>query len=403
MQDSPPHSIAEIRRLVSRYLDGLLSPEDTMMLDNLLVRFPIYQAELLALQTAREQVREALNTTALDNLDALDNKPGFLNSDAFWQDIAAQLEKDADQDLLAADPEFISAYYDGEISRDDLEPESTGLTAFEAQLYGNDEANRLLGVMGQVSEAVRRFAYRQESACTVDVMQQVMAVLQADFAQDSEDSELETILPGLLSNKQVEMLSAYADQALTPRETIAANRLVESESEAKALLNDFNRLSDGIRAAAERWQSQAPDCLPELRILLKQALQENAKISVPLSARKKTMLRLLPVAAAALLLLLSFPMLPIHPNEMSGPTIALLPTDYRPESSSMPSLSLPGDQAGSPSQPLLEPVSQARSVPLEGNIITDAQEPRSPSSEEYLFNALNEHNNREDVSSMLGE
>jgi hypothetical protein len=137
MQDSPPHSIADIRRLVSRYLDGLLSPEDTMMLDNLLVRFPIYQAELLALQTAREQVREALNTTALDNLDALDNKPGFLNSDAFWQDIAAQLEKDADQDLLAADPEFISAYYDGEISRDDLEPESTGLTAFEAQLYGN--------------------------------------------------------------------------------------------------------------------------------------------------------------------------------------------------------------------------------------------------------------------------
>jgi hypothetical protein len=411
MQDRPPHSIAEIRRLVSDSLDGLLSPEDTAMLDTLLARFPIYQSELLAAQAMRGQIRETLEN------------PGFSKPDALWREIAAQLDADDAQDMLTADPEFISAYYDGEIPRFGLgeaglegaAPDVPERAAFEAQLFRNDEASRLLGVMAQVSEAVRRLAYRQENACTVDVTQQVMAA----FLEEGKGPESES-LPGSLTLEQVEMLSAYADQALTPRETIAVNRLVESEAEAKTLLNGFNRLSDSIRAAADRWRLKAPDCLPALRPSLKQALLESPAAPIPLSAlsaRKKALRILTPVAAAALLLVLSFPMLPLSPDArpgaMNGSLVALLPAGSRPESDSLrenadarSTFSLSQDAADSPAiplEPLLEPVSQARSLPVERNIITDATEHRAPSSEEYLFNALSEQNNREDISGMLRE
>jgi hypothetical protein len=421
MQDSPPHSITEIRRLVSDSLDGLLSPEDTAMLDTLLARFPIYQSELLAAQTLRGQIRETL-----ENPGTPESRPVLPKPDALWREIAAQLDADAAQDTLTADPEFISAYYDGEVPRfglgeADLEgadPDVPERAAFEAQLFRNDEASRLLGVMAQVSEAVRRFAYRQENACTVDVTQQVMAALQLPLERGGEGDLKLSGLPGSLTLEQVEMLSAYADQALTPRETIAVNRLVESEADAKTLLNGFNRLSDSIRAAADQWRLKAPDCLPALRPSLKQALLESPAAPIPLSARRKKALRILvPVAAAALLLVLSFPMLPVSPDArpgaMNGSLVALLPAGSRPESASLrenadarSTFSLPQGAADSPAiplEPLLEPVSQARSLPVERNIITDATEHRAPSSEEYLFNALSEQNNREDISGMLRE
>ncbi len=291
MQENPPYSIAEIQLLISQYLDGEMSADRIAEIDALLDRFPPYKTEFLRLQAIRNHVQTALNPEAIPESDPT----------PLWQKLARQLQSDAQADVLDCDPEFVSAYYDHEIS-----PSDPALQAFEAQLYNNEEANRLLAELGQVSDAIRQFGYRMEEACTLDITQQVMAAYRAE-------QEVGILLEEIPPNPKAETVSAFADQELSPREIIEANRLIESDENARQMLNQFSQLSEGIQSVSSQIQAQAPDLWPHIKETLTKELADKPNVASLQDARKKRLnsaLKLaVPAAAAAILILLSMPSL----------------------------------------------------------------------------------------------
>lgn len=405
MQDrSSPHSPEEIRRLLGRYLDSLLSLDEIDRVEDLLGRYPTYQRELIRLKAERFQIWGVLQSPA-DDFDASDS--------TLWQAISSQLDADAEAFVIESDPAFISAYYDSEMSSDEAQRE-----AFEAQLSQNEEACRFLGGMGLVSETIRLFAARQEEQCELDISGSVMDAFQAEGGFEAH----------VLAPEQVEMLSAHADEALTPREIIALNHLIEDEPQAKALLSQFNALSDAIRLSSTVWQEEAPDCIAAIRSQLPAIVAENAKSNVvPFLQRphvRQTLRLAGPVAAVGLLLILSVPVLngylgfsPLGNGQSSHSSsleLASLPPEHlrehgRPlamgDASMFPSLGTATSSSSLeiPSKPLLEPVNRANSTTVITDIPANSPHGKSPSSEEYLFSALNERSAREDVSNILGD
>lgn len=408
MQDSSlPHSPEEIRRLLGRYLDSLLSLDEQADVEDLLSRFPAYEGELARLKAERFQVWGVLQSPA-DDLDASDS--------TLWQSISQQLEADAEAFIVDSDPVFISAYYDGEAHDD-----ASSLKTFESQLSQNDETCRILGEFGLISQGIRRLAARQEESCKIELAQSVMAAFAAEGGYDS----------GYLAPEQVEMLSAYADTELSPREIIALNHLIEDEPNAKDMLSQFNGLSDAIRAASESWQAQAPDCLEAIRSQLPAIVAENAKNNVtPFWQRRnvrQTMRVAGPVAAVTALFLASIPILngSLGFSPFGGPQVsnrdalelASLPLERlgrnsRPlalgDASMAPAVENATASSSSasleiPSKPMLEPVNRATSATVITDTPANIAHVKSPSSEEYLFRALNERSAREDVSNILGD
>lgn len=285
MQENGPYSAAQIRSMLVQYLDGALGSEQMAEIDGLIERYPHYKAELLKLQAVRGTVHESLGH----------QEPEVLQfskvSDQAWKNIARQLEEDSQAPLLPADPEFISAYYDHEIHT------PTERQQFEAQLFRNDEANRLLADIGQISETVRQFGYRLEESCTLDITARVMGALAAE--QQLGDIQVDG---------QTEMLSAFFDQQLTTKETMEATRLIESDPSARRAIAVFSRLSEQIHSITNQIQEQAPDLWPQVKTALE---REPAGKVLPFGKRAypiRGAARIaIPVAAAAVLLLFLAP------------------------------------------------------------------------------------------------
>ncbi|WMU93408.1 hypothetical protein EMOOHJMP_00216 [Microcystis phage MaAM05] len=451
MQETPPHTLMEIKLLLSQYLDGTLDVEQVRQVEGLLSQFPQYAAVLDKLQATRDAVR----ATLVNQEQVLS-----LNTDSLWASIAQRLE--ADQEILtqAYDFDFVSAYYDGEIPATDAQ-----LLAFESQLYKNDEANRQLAQVAEVSEAVRQWAARLESHCPVDVTEAVMAQWRAEMAsaqpvdaQGEAQVNAEENLPAE-DLSAVEMLSAYVDQALSPREVIEANRLIESDAASKLTLTRFNQISAGLASISGQLQAQAPDVTSTVMALLSQASPQGPSVA-SLDAARKSKAKFYQWAqwgglTAASVLLVTF-LSSVNWQEdtpssavalKAAPTLAAVATDRSasltvPEQSAQPKatelasvptssrldrasedFSLRAEPAESMDTRAVAPIRPMKASPrrverildgFRGNRVAARAFPRpdiapeetrtaAPSSEDYLFNALNEQMPGEDVSSILGK
>ncbi len=423
--ENPPQSVAEIRLCLSLYLDGALDEDQIVDLEQRIARDEIYQQELAKLQAARQAMQASLHKQAEQA-----ELPGSL-----WQNIAAQLQTDSQNEAQACQPEFISAYYDGEIPASDPE-----LQAFERQLYHNPEANRLLAGMGAVSDAVHQFGYRLEEACTLDISQQVMAAFMAEeglspVTQAASQTSEEPADP------TAELVSAFFDQELSGKDSIEANRLIENNPQAHRMLADFNRVSEGIQAVSEQIQAQAPDLWPAIQETVATDLAADKIASLAEARKRRGWLRVaLPTAAAAILVVLALPAMQVSPPSVESADgnlgmgaffqqersqLASVPGAmggglvdeqgvpmnaprvenvlYRPDS---PRTSYVDEAASPPLTPILEKPGTAgnrqmanSAVPMEGRQHTHQH---TPSSEEYLFKALSEQMSAEDISNILG-
>lgn len=449
MQETPPHTLLEIRLLLSQYLDEMLEPPQMQEIDDLLSRFPQYVEELRKLKKSREALLSSLDGQELSNMPQEQ-----ANRDA-WRSISKRLKADKKNETRSFDAEFVSAYYDGEIPAADSE-----FIEFESQLFHNTEANDLLARMGEISESVRQFGYRLENACTLDITQDVMAAFRAEQPQASNETTIldsgswEDTVPA-----ELELISAYADQALTPRETIEANRLIESGQTAKFALGRFNHISERIASISTQIQAQAPDLWPSVLVLLNKTPEEGGLV-VPID-RFRPLRRWAkiagPVAAAVLLLVLFSPVpqqqqapvqriaqgIPVSQPQAADilPVLNEQPTEEEalaPESRELASVPVRNNQqpvgltfvsasaeeapvgsndvipalevrrsygltaspatAPSPAKVAARPSAKVES---EGKMISSGKS--SPSSEEYLFNALSEQMPGEDISSIFGK
>ncbi len=283
MQDHPPHSLPEIQVLISRYLDGIMEPDEQRQLEKLLDEHSAYRDEL----NRQQSLQSALRQTAQQQLKAIPE-----GGDGLWQNLARQLEADRDVELMDTDPEFICAYYDNEIPSHD-----PVFQAFERQLYRNAEANRLLADMGQVSEAVRQFGYRLEASCTLDISQAVMTAYKTEIGLSEEEPAVDP---------RQEMLSAYVDKELSGKQLIEATGLIENDPAARRTVQLYARLSERIQAVSEQLQQQAPDMWPAVKLRLEQEAAETAGAGkvVPF---KKVLRFAVPASVAAILLILAVP------------------------------------------------------------------------------------------------
>lgn len=435
MQETPPHTLLEIKLLLSQYLDGLLEPEQVQEVEGLLSRFPQYVEELGKLQKTRDALK-----ASLDN-----HKRDVPDEQGAWQTIAKRLKADGEADVRVFDAEFVSAYYDGEIPASDSE-----FIEFESQLFHNATANEMLAHVGEVSELVRQFGYRLETACTVDMTQSVMAAFRAEsgMLSPAAENEIFEAVPA-----EIELLSAYLDQALTPRETIEANRLIESDSNAKATLTHFNHLSGWIHSVSSQIQAQAPDLWPTVSEILSRSPEQGGLV-VSLD-RFRTLKRWAKIAGpvAASVLLAAF-LMSSRPNSLEqGPSVAqsipvvtpvttpqtdITPVTFQTSTNQTELASVPAKTVESrglglafaseraevevpsvvvepvvSSRHMTRPSAQVIETPLPARLasrpVLQASEARpenhqsssSPSSEEYLFNALNEQMPGEDISSIF--
>jgi hypothetical protein len=445
MREIPPYTMAEIRLLLSQALDSELDAEQMMAVDELMRANPAYQAEFLKLQATRRHIQESCAIPA----DA-DEVLAFPHSGILWQRIAGQLNQDEQAQLLNFGPEFISAYLDGEISRSDAERE-----AFEAQLLQNAGANILIAGLSQVSETVKQFGYRQEKACTLDLAEQVMTIIQSELIVEHvpiTDAFIDSESGMPPAEEEWELLSAFQDRALTPRETIAATQQIEASPTARERLAGLNRLSEHLQLFSQRLQESAPDFWPALCPMLE---AESHKASTGMaklfdfSSGSWIKRAILPMAASLLLGLLIWPnlftggrisgslinsatpsgRLPIQgaraemQNEQdlasvsaSSQDIHAVNFDASAESASLiptVELSTPAS-AGSRFKaarlkPLLETAGPEISTALTHGSGWDtgsaaAASPRqAPSSDAYLFDALSKQMPDDDISNILGK
>lgn len=441
MQETPPHTLMEIKLLLSQYLDGALDLEQVRQVETLLSKFPQYAEVLDKLQTTRDAVRASL----INQEQALSGQ-----ADSLWASIVQRLAADQETPTQAFDFEFVSAYYDGEI------PPTDGQRAtFESQLYKNDQANTQLAQVGELSQAVREWAARLETHCTVDLTESVMNQLQSEMTSAPVGADEALSAEDLGS---LEILSAYVDQALSPREVIEANRLIESDAGAKLTLTRFNRISAGLESISTQIQTQAPDLTAGIMEILSQPSPEEAAL-VSLDTVRKSRSKVYQWAqwgglTAASVLLVTFlssvnwqddtpsstlafkapsvtasvvsdvsdPLTPAVPEKSAQPRtmeLASVPTNSR---SARPTetFSLRAEpieaRAVAPIRPMKASPRRVERIidGFRGNrvasrafsrpdIAPEESRTGSPSSEDYLFNALNEQMSGEDVSSILGK
>lgn len=446
MQETPPHTPMEIKLLLSQYLDGALDLEQVHQVETLLSTFPQYADVLNKLQATRDAVRASFG-----------NQEQSLTggTESLWDSIASRLEADQEAPTQTFDLDFVSAYYDGEIPSSDAQ-----LVAFERQLYKNDAANAQLAQISEVSETVRQWAARMETHCAVDVTEAVMAQLRAEMTSPQQvnaqvDAEENLHAEDLAS---LEMLSAYVDEALSPREVIEANRLIESDAVAKLTLTRFNQISDALASVSTQIQAQAPDLAPAIMETLSQSSFE-ATPEVSLDAARRSRRNVYQwskwggLTAASVLLVtflssvnwknntpeatLALKSAPIEASTLqerqaieSPVTSAQLDKREATELASVPAssrlerpangLSLRAEPVETGAVASMRPVKASPRRPerildgFRGNRVAARSFPRpdiapeesravAPSSEDYLFNALNEQMPGEDVSSILGK
>jgi len=397
MKEKPSHSSTEIRMLLSQYLDGALEPADMAEVAAMIEQDPAVRSAFLKLQALRNRIQASLGA---------ESETGETQS-SLWSNISRQLETDGRQHPIDADSELLSAYHDQELSTEERQ-------VLESQLYQNEEASRMLADIGQVSETVRQFGYRLENACTLDIAADVMAIFAAEqgltVAMPTEADSLDPT---------AEMLSAYVDQALSPRETIEANRHIENDPAARIRINRFHAISERLQSIGAQIGETAPDFWPAIQ----QKLEAEPILSFDVAAHKRRQrLRvIIPVAAAAaVLLVLALPRFQQDntpaDNNFEGRQLASVPTPAAVGQSGLiwasSSREAAASKAGmgmdsaapaeSPQTPVpeiaIKPDTRSRS-----DALGEPSHKKTPSSDEYLFQALSEEMPDEDISTILGQ
>lgn len=283
----PPLSQEEFQALLSQYLDGTLTDDEKRTVQLLLETHPDYQKEYSRLLQLRGTIGQLQR-----NLE-----PGKDGPD-LWQDISQQLAADRQAPVGQYDFEFISAYYDNQVSRTDPERQ-----AFEAQLYNNDDASRTLGEIDQLSTALRGYGHRLEENCTFEASARVMAAYRGETggvaAARPSDESIDPVLADL---------SAYADQELSGKDVIRVNRLLETDPQLKRTLIFYNLLSDRMRFIHHALVEQAPDLWPALAPEVAQIAEENRQKGKTILPFSRPVVAVSAMAAAVLLLFMMAPL-----------------------------------------------------------------------------------------------
>jgi anti-sigma factor RsiW len=411
--------------LMPHYLDGELSCEEEADFLLAVQESPNLQRRFAHAKTIHEALQNIAHQ-ATYWLDDTDKTPSL------WTAIANQLHEDA-----VADPvgdiwalETASAYHDGELSPEEREQ-------FEAQLHQQLFLNQLLADFETLSESISQGV----SSCEVDVSAEVLHRLMTDNSEDT----MQPLLPSGLTLVQVELLSAHTDDALKAQDIIAVNRLIESDMQARHSLQQFHSLHETLQQASIQWQAQAPviawreiqDQLLKDPVFMAEAYQQRSRKQA--AQFKKAIWLGAPMAAAAALLLLSWPALQM--NELLGFS---LPLEARPEGSKLATIapaqiaSLPRIGRGAlshlsssgesapplpaftvfdgkphrmivPTHPVLDPAVRQLAVRQQSGSRSDVPNSgskhgrKSPSSEEYLFHALEEEGSGAELSTLLGD
>ena len=431
MRETPQYSLVEIRLLLAQYLDGTLAMEQMLHVDDLMEQYPDYREEFLKLQAAQNKIQQALQTPIESSNDLESDE-----DNATWLRIAEQLEQDRDKPVSSVSPEWISAYIDGEIPREDAQRD-----VFESQLAHDPEHARLLAEFQEISEAIRQFGYRQESHCALNIAEQVLAQFQAEQIPQTEQAEPEpsptTTIDQIDETESVdpewEMLSAFSDQALTPREIIQATQLLESSEGARMHLATLNGLSAGIQRVGECLQNQAPDIWPAISDEVRTALQLDKASSDRTRRLRWLKHTAIPIAATVLFGLLSLSSLHLMTEPAASPQnphSSLAQQQFATSSSvnTQELASVPGHSADSVRlieysrsslddqsamttdqhaglKPMLEQSASAIAADTPNSVLP-ANTPSSrktPSSEAYLFDALNKKATEEEISNILGK
>jgi hypothetical protein len=252
------------------------------------------------------------------------------------------------------------------------------------------------------------------------------------------------------------------DQALSPREVIEATRLIESSETARARLLSINQVSEGIQRVSRQLQDQAPDLFwPQVSAALHTLALEGNVTSLNRPLRLHWAKRAaIPIAAGILLAFLALPNLHFNtlaPVNSAASSLAAADAKATPAADDFqanPNLPAPTQELASvpastiearrinysvppdastdlarfpvltnassnkpenlpPATSRLKPMFDSAPVLASANATrepgslatqTDAVSPhKSPTSEAYLFDALNKQMPEEDISNIIGK
>ncbi len=438
MWETPPYSIEEFRLKLSEQLENLLSADETAELDDLCRAFPAFEVERAKFLSHQTRLKASMSWLAASAPHSSFPQKETESGD-YWKSLSAALQADANCPLIETDWEFISAYYDGE-----LDTRPTERHQFESQLYQNEPANRHLADIDGLSTAIRMLAFRQEQSCTLNLTTPIMAILMDAYetcsaaAPTMSNSIPMTKTPATdllndtqeftradLSHAQLETLSGAFDQELSPKDRIIANTLIEQNDTAKATLSEFSALSDHLHQYSLALQESAPDLLNKLR----PALEADAKAThaaLPFYRRQSFQSFAVPMAAAVLLAVVAIPSLQsvmkpsassVTAPQSASPLMNTASASTQPKATDRPAKTIATaaphrihfknnmhkhlslfDTISSnaphfPLKPIL--VSQNRTLAshkaTKASDMADANDVgASPSSDEFLFHALNE-------------
>jgi|GEM_PF-2883285 len=412
--------------LLSCYFDGELSPEEEASLFIELERSNDLQVRFNKMKT----LRNAVNKTIANQTDISDATPSV------WHSILEKLSQPSEfisddsvsTELIKEDlAEIISAYYDGELALDKI-------TEFETVLSNDKDATILLKHFEQMRESIGRAT----DACPIDISAQVIKQLSSEISHD-QNSELDFA--------HIELLSAHLDSELKTQEIIQLNRLIESSSEAKQQLHTLNALHDLIQTSQQNtaalvqvdlWEKIESQLLSESRTAASTSSKKTQGNLIPLN---KALWLSAPMAAAAALVVLSWPghqldsllgneisltdsdstqiasvprfhnmnLSRLSSNGESLPMIPVVPVMNKAQNSNQ-TTSLQAKVILVPTKPILDATARqlaSRRVGIKTDATTafknKTSRKKAPSSEEYLFHALDEQGSGADFSNLMND
>jgi hypothetical protein len=398
---------------LSCYFDGELSAEEEATLFVELEKSTDLQIRF----NQMKKLQETLQVNFSNQLSDESTLP------TVWQSIAEKLKQP--QESALTDYEFelltedVSAYHDNELNE-------AVMPHIERSLTEDKTHASLLSNFQQMSQAISQLTEN----CDIDIAAQVMAKL-----TQQNETELQSI----------EILSAHLDGELKTQDIIEVNRLLESSGEAKSQFLKLNTLHDLIQQSNEkRIASTDIDLWASIE---KQLLADNV---VPIASKSKQSKLLpfnkaiwlgAPMAAAAALLVLSWPALQV--DNLMGTEITLGDTSTAstqiasfPKLNNMglsrlssngesvpviPALPVLNQKAGSPtndnlkaqvilvpSKPILDPATRQLAtrriaIKTDATAFKNKSGKKTPSSDEYLFHALEEQGSGAEFSNLLND
>jgi anti-sigma factor RsiW len=407
--------------LLSCYFDGELSPEEEASLFIELERSNDLQVRFNKMKT----LRNAVNKTIANQADISDS------TSSVWHSILEKLNQPSEfisDDLVCKKlpieedlAEITSAYHDGELAANEI-------TEFETVLSSNKNATTLLKHFVQISKSLGRIT----EACPVDSSAHVMNQLSSEIPQE-------------LDFAHIELLSAHLDRELKTQEVIQLNRLIESSTQAKQQLHTLNALHDLIQTSQQNtaslvqvdlWEKIESQLLSENQMAASTSSKKTQGKLIPLN---KTLWLSAPMAAAAALVVLSWPahqldsllgneislsdsessqiasvprfrnmnLSRLSSNGESLPMIPVVPVMNKAQNSNQATLQTKVILV--PTKPILDATARqlaSRRVGIKTDATTafkNKTSRKAPSSEEYLFHALDEQGSGADFSNLMND